>query len=334
MIDNIQTLRAIAAILVVAFHSVISAKIYNLSTDFFLNVDVWGAAGVDIFFIISGFIMVYIQLKKKKKPLEFIVDRAERIVPLYWFLTFGIASLLIIFPQAFRELQISIEYFLKSLFFISSYDGKHPILYVGWTLEYEMLFYLVFAISLFAKNLNVSVSISIIVLSFLVYLGLNDIVIEFIYGMLVGIIFSKIKIHFNNILILVAIVAGFSLLILNMDSKLPRSIIWGLPSLLIFLGFLYLKPIKNKILATLGNASYSIYLVQVFSIPVCYKIFSKIPEINIIFINELYVILCCAVSVISGVLLHFLIEKPIAKLIKKLKFKKSVAGRAQSNIAT
>ncbi|MDC4909074.1 hypothetical protein NQ998_18795, partial [Acinetobacter baumannii] len=81
-------------------------------------------------------------------------------------------------------------------------------------------------------------------------------------------------------------------------------------------------------------ASYSIYLVQVFSIPVCYKIFSKIPEINIIFINELYVILCCAVSVISGVLLHFVIEKPIAKLIKKLKFKKSVAGQTQSNIAT
>lgn len=328
MIDNIQTLRAIAAILVVAFHSVISAKIYNLSTDLFFNVDIWGAAGVDIFFIISGFIMVYIQRKKKKKPLEFIVDRAERIVPLYWFLTFGIASLLIVFPQAFRELQISTEYLLKSLFFISSYDGKHPILYVGWTLEYEMLFYLVFAASLFAKNLNVSVLISIIVLSILVYLGLNDIVIEFIYGMIVGIFFSKIKIHINNILILITIVLGFSLLISNMNSKLPRSIIWGLPSLLIFLGFIYLKPIKNKILATLGNASYSIYLVQVFSIPICYKIFSKLPEIHIIFINELYVILCCAVSVTSGVILHFIIEKPLTKFISTFSVKRKVVVKA------
>lgn len=334
MIDNIQTLRAIAAILVVAFHSVIAAKSYKLSTDFFLNVDIWGAAGVDIFFIISGFIMVYIQSKKKKKPFEFMADRAERIIPLYWVLTFGIASLLIILPQAFRELQISTEFFLKSLFFISYFDNIHPILYVGWTLEYEMLFYVIFAITLFAKNLNVSVLISVIALSILVYLGLNNIVIEFIYGMLAGLFFNKFKIQLSNKIVLIPIVSGFILLIVNINSHLPRSINWGIPSLLVFIGFLYLKPIKNKILTILGNASYSIYLVQVFSIPICYKVFSKLPILNILFINELYVIVCCGVSVISGVLLHLMIEKPLANLIKNIKSRNRASSKARQNVIT
>ena len=80
MISNIQILRAIAAILVVAFHTVLAAKSYNLPTEFFYKVDIWGAAGVDIFFIISGFIMVYIQINKKKKPLDFLKDRIESIL--------------------------------------------------------------------------------------------------------------------------------------------------------------------------------------------------------------------------------------------------------------
>ena len=148
MISNIQILRAIAAILVVAFHTVLAAKSYNLPTEFFYKVDIWGAAGVDIFFIISGFIMVYIQINKKKKPLDFLKDRIERIVPLYWFLTLFIAALLIVFPQAFRELSLSANHLINSLFFINYFNGDdHPLLYVGWTLEYEMLFYIVYYLS-------------------------------------------------------------------------------------------------------------------------------------------------------------------------------------------
>lgn len=327
MISNIQILRAIAAILVVAFHTVPAAKSYNFSTEFFYKVDIWGAAGVDIFFIISGFIMVYIQINKSKKPLDFIKDRVERIVPLYWFLTISISILLVIFPQAFRELKLSGEHIFNSLFFInflSEFD--YPILYVGWTLEYEMLFYIIFAFSLFFKNIKYSILTSILMLTIFVFYGLSSIVIEFIYGMLVGFFFKKIKI--NSIFCCIFILVGFYLLTVGWNKEIPRSLAWGLPSLLIFLGALYLNPIKNSLLATLGNASYSIYLVQVFSIPMCYKIFSKIGSLNFIYINEIYVIICIILSTIGGVLLHVAIEKPLAKIIKKIR-----QSRKSENIA-
>lgn len=319
MISNIQILRAIAAILVVAFHTVLAAKSYNLSTEFFYKVDIWGAAGVDIFFIISGFIMVYIQINKGKKPLDFLKDRVERIVPLYWFLTISIAALIIIFPQGFRALSLDINSLINSLFFINYLNGDgSPLLYVGWTLEYEMLFYIIFGLSIFLKNIKYSIFISIVTLAIMVFYGLNSIVIEFIYGMIFGLIFNKFKIYINSFLCLIFVLFGFFLLTIDWKGDFSRSLTWGVPSLLIFLGFLYLNPIKNSLLDILGNASYSIYLVQVFSIPICYKIFSKIGSLNFIYTNELYVISCIALSAIAGVLLHFIIEKPLTKLVKKL----------------
>ena len=318
MISNIQILRAIAAILVVAAHTVQAAKSYNLSTDFFYKVDIWGQAGVDIFFIISGFIMIYIQINKCKKPLDFLKDRIERIVPLYWFLTLFIAALLIVFPQAFRELSLSANHLINSLFFINYFNGDdHPLLYVGWTLEYEMLFYIVFAFSLFFKRIKYSILISILMLSTFVFYGLSSIVIEFIYGMLVGFFFNKFKI--NSIFSLIFMLVGFYLLTVNWFTDIPRVLTWGIPSLLIFLGFLYFKPVNSSLLEILGNASYSIYLVQVFSIPISYKIFSKIGSLNFIYMNEIYVIICMIISIIGGVLLHFTIEKPLARIIKKIR---------------
>lgn len=127
MISNIQILRAIAAILVVAFHAVPTAKSYQLSTDFFYKIDVWGSAGVDIFFVISGFIMIYIQNKKNKTPAEFMKDRIERIAPLYWFLTLSFSFLLFIFPSAFNVWAFDFKTLINSLFFINYLtSGNYP----------------------------------------------------------------------------------------------------------------------------------------------------------------------------------------------------------------
>lgn len=322
MISNIQILRAIAAILVVAFHTVPTAKSYNLSTDFFYKIDIWGAAGVDIFFVISGFIMVYIQINKKRKPLDFIKDRLERIVPLYWLLTISFSALLIILPNVFRVWTFDTTTLIKSLFFISYLkEGSNPLLFVGWTLEYEMLFYIIFGLSIFLKDIRYSIFISILTLSFMTIIGLNNIVMEFCYGMIMGLIFNKYKLKISKTICLTLITLGFYLLTLNWNEFIPRSLAWGIPSLLIFIGFLYLKPIKNSLLDLLGNASYSIYLVHVFSILICYRIFSKIGHINFKYTNELYVIICIIVSVIVGVLVHLIIEKRLIQLVKNLKRK-------------
>ena len=322
MISNIQTLRAIAAILVVAFHAIPTAKSYQLSTDFFYKIDIWGSAGVDIIFVISGFIMIYIQNKKNKTPVEFIKDRIERIVPLYWFLTLSFSALLLTFPSAFNVWTFDFKTLINSLFFINYLtSGNYPVLFVGWTLEYEMLFYLVFALSIFMKNIYYSAICCIISLIVMVFLGLSDIILEFCFGMLVGLLYSNTKLKINSFLCFISIALGFYFLTIDWNIELPRFIVWGLPSLFIFIGFLYLKPIKNIVLDTLGSASYSIYLVHVFVILISYRVFSKIGRIDISYINEIYVILSILASIFSGVLLHFIIEKPLAKLIHNFKMR-------------
>jgi len=320
MISNIQILRAIAAILVVAFHTVPTAKSYQLSTDFFYKVDSWGSAGVDIFFVISGFIMVYIQTNKNKSPINFLKDRIERIVPLYWFLTLSFSSLLFTFPHVFNVWSFDLNTLINSLFFMNYLtSGNYPVLFVGWTLEYEMLFYVIFGLSLFLNNINYSIFFSILSLIIMVYLGLSNIVIEFCYGMLVALLYNNLKIKINSLVCLIFIILGFYSLTIDWKVEIPRFIAWGLPSLLIFLGFLYLNPIKSKLLDTLGSASYSIYLVHVFSVLVSYRIFSKIGQVNFNYINEIYVILSILLSVLAGVLIHFIVEKPLARVIKKMK---------------
>lgn len=322
MITNIQILRAIAAIIVIAFHTVLAAEKYNLPTNFFYKVDFWGAAGVDIFFIISGFIMVYIQDKKKRNSVEFLMDRMERILPLYWTLALFISFLLIVFPQGFNELTLNFETFFKTLFFINFLSNETPLVYVGWTLEYEMLFYLVFGLSLLIKNQKFAFLVCIAILISMVFLGLNAIIVEFIYGMMIGLLFSKYRFTIKNKYCLIMIILGFSLLTIEWSKEISRSITWGLPSILIFIGALYLKPIKNKILELLGASSYSMYLVQVFSIPIFYKAISSISVFKIPQLAEVYVILCIVCSIIAGLLLYLLIEKPLSNVIYKLKTKK------------
>lgn len=260
--------------------------------------------------------MVYIQHRKNRTPVQFLKDRIERIAPLYWFLTLSMAVLLIILPSAFGERTFDLVFLVKSLFFVNFLSNLEPLLYVGWTLEYEMLFYLIFALSLFAKNEKASLLICATALSFLVMLGLNSIIIEFIFGMIIGYVFNNHKIQINNLICIAMIILGFGFLTINWNSDLSRSITWGIPSVLIFLGFLLSKPLKNKVFQSLGNASYSIYLVQVFSIPIFYKIIDKLaPDFS--YSAEIYIILCLIFTVIAGVALHLIIEKPLNYLIVK-----------------
>ena len=124
-IVSIQYLRAIAAISVVGSHTFWG----------------FGAEGVDLFFVISGFIMLYvIENNPNKSAFEFFADRYFRIAPMYYLSTFIIVLL------GFVDIK-SIHQVIQSLTFLKYYDS-HPLLEIGWTLEYEFIFYGLCALSL------------------------------------------------------------------------------------------------------------------------------------------------------------------------------------------
>lgn len=128
-IKNIQALRALAAVAVVIYH------IRTIGVGLF---------GVDIFFVISGFIICYITQRRAE---NFLLHRIFRIVPLYWAATLAIFVVGIIAPRLLQTDDASLVHLAKSLFFIPYQRPNglvQPVLFLGWTLNYEMFFYLVF----------------------------------------------------------------------------------------------------------------------------------------------------------------------------------------------
>ena len=196
---SIQALRAIAALLVFWGHA-INAVTAEVAGEF---PPLYGPFGVDLFFVISGFVMVYSSERlfgQPGAPTRFFVRRLARIVPLYWAAT----AILVWFVVPYA----STKAVLGSLFFTPRIPSEAPLLFVGWTLIFEMFFYTVFAIALFAqRRVAVVAGASVFLIAFTVLFGpapglsahapaasgiaylADSIIIEFMFGMVIALVY-------------------------------------------------------------------------------------------------------------------------------------------------
>ena len=151
-LNLLQVYRGIAAVLVVMVHVTIkSGERFNQVA--FLNLFGAGWSGVDYFFVLSGFIMVYVHrsaIGKKEQLKSFLVKRAVRIYPIYWIITLTVLCLFLVIPGfASNNQDLSLGKVIASLLLIPQKD--QPILEVGWTLIHEIYFYLLFSIAIWLK---------------------------------------------------------------------------------------------------------------------------------------------------------------------------------------
>ncbi|UCI23304.1 acyltransferase family protein [Mesorhizobium sp. B2-8-5] len=269
-IHSIQYLRGLAACAVVCFH---------VSEQFGGPFHV-GAAGVDVFFVISGFIMWVTTAGRPADPWRFMGRRITRIVPLYWIVTLLTAAGILIKPQFFYGHFFSMANFVGSLFFLPVLQegALHPIVIQGWTLCYEMMFYLVFTLVLFLGErwrfgVLVGALMAIVALHFVLPAGYahaftDPVVLEFAAGVVVG----RLWLQGTRLPLGVALamaVLGFLLLAASplFDADMARALRWGLPATLIVAGAVFAeraRPFKPAALPSfLGDASYSIYLWHV-----------------------------------------------------------------------
>lgn len=139
---SVQYLRAAAAVAVVFYHQFLSIPLVARSA----------YHGVDLFFVISGFIMVVITADRRVTPGRFLLDRVTRVAPLYW------SATLLAFALAAGGWPMwhpcpEVPLLVASLLFVPSlnpYGVVQPTLFLGWTLNVEMAFYLVYALALLA----------------------------------------------------------------------------------------------------------------------------------------------------------------------------------------
>jgi len=315
-ITNLQTLRAFAALNVVIFHCIGTSLAHGYALPVFGRLEGWGANGVDIFFVISGFVMVYTQWSRPRHPYNFALNRILRIAPIYWLLTLLYLLLTAFMPSSvINSTAAPPTYVLSSLLFMSGIVSQSwPLLYVGWTIEYEMAFYAIFAVSIYLKSPALRLFfLGIGILGLMIFLPYTAIALEFLFGALLGALYLRgVKIGYP------AIVGGIGACLLLATigfevSDIARPVIWGIPALLIVIAALYLPQTKQKFLTVLGDASYSIYLAQVFTITATYKVFSALGlKEN----GDLLMIVAVIRSTIRGLAAYYLLERPITRWIR------------------
>ena len=266
-LDSIQGLRGLAAVSVVLSHIA-----------FFRS----GAYGVDLFFIISGFIITYVT---KSNIDKFLLKRIIRIVPLYWLMTIFISIIALILPSILNSTTFKFTFLLKSLFFIPFDKNGYvePLLALGWTLNYEIFFYVIFWISaLITHRFRSYLAFFILILlscigqlidfnSVILNFYSSTILLEFGFGMMLAEFFmnrnytSKIK-KITYLLLLPILIFLF----LSPGKELGelRFATWGLGSALLFyLVVLYFNNLYlGGFLNWIGKISYSLYLTHIFVI--------------------------------------------------------------------
>src|SRR5262245_17640204 len=179
---EIQILRAVAALAVVVMHIGTELRYWGKATISWTDV---GNAGVDLFFVISGFIMVFIAWNRfghRDAPVDFFARRLIRIVPLYWLVTTGY-----VLAGSFPTRRIVTSYLFVPDF--STNAAPLPVVLQGWTLNFEMFFYLVLAVALLlprrAALTCVSALLAALVLVNVPYYG-QSVILEFVLGLWIG----------------------------------------------------------------------------------------------------------------------------------------------------
>ncbi len=298
---------------------------------------VWrnGESGVDIFFVISGFVMAVTLpglAKFEHKAWVFLQRRLVRIVPLYWIFTTLRLLRLEYAPPVGEQSAGSLWHIIASYLFIPAAGANGsvgPLLTVGWTLNYEMLFYLLFALAL-ALEIRPLVFL-LPTLGALALVGWHDhpswpavttlaspIVLEFLFGVVLAHFALQGRLPSARMGILLFL-AGFAAIVMIPPNSLPRSVFWGLPAAAIVTGAVAAEGAVGKglprWLLELGNASYAIYLVHLFVVSVCWLALLRLHQTGTVALVEM-IVLGVAGSAAAGVVVHRLIELPLMQRMR------------------
>ena len=328
----IQMLRGIAATMVVFVHIALQLKRLGYGA---YNAD-WMSSGVDIFFVISGFIMwVSVERRAGMTAGEFMRHRVIRIVPLYWLVTAGVLLICLVAPHLLRTTIFDAPHALASFLFIPARhpvvtDQFWPVLVPGWTLNFEMLFYVLFAIAIAGSNGSsrtrlalIAVLISGTVLAATALKGridvmnfyANPIIFEFLAGILVGILYLRGRVP-RSFAWLAVLAIGFFLLWYNEPLAMVSRGSSLIGATMVVMGALFAPPLPVPGLKAVGDASYSLYLTHVVTLAALSHMWRAaglqgLGEVS-------FAVAGVIASILGALICYRLLERPMTDGLKRL----------------
>lgn len=322
--DNIQILRAVAAITVVMSHAGQTSAVYTTSTSHLAGPSAWLNLGVDLFFVISGFVIYFTTEKAKMSAGEFAVRRLQRIVPLYWLLTIVFFACVMLLPGMKSSAFTDWPKFIASLAFVSGPSGFGlPVIYPGWTLEYEMAFYALTANALVVARRAPWAFVAVLLCA----AQLSHWFLSAATGPAVAFLTSRMTLSFLGGIIAgqwaingrPGKLEGFAFLLAALaaiaEDPLQRAVAVGLPSA--FVVYLAVRLGASKAhpwIVKLGDASYAIYLLHVFLIAIVGKVSQRLaPGFN----ADLLAVAMLFVPVLAGLALHQWVELPVGTFFNR-----------------
>lgn len=333
MCVQLQYIRAIAALLVVYFHAILQME--KLNPDAWITDYLFGKSGVDLFFVLSGFVMWITTSDKHQAVSDFWWKRVRRVVPLYWAVTLAAAFVALVVPQILKSTQFDVPHILASLAFLPWLNPSDPagemiapLIVPGWTLNYEMYFYFVFGLCLLVPVRHRIVAITALIGSVFIVANLapdstaarfygDTVIFEFVAGVILGRIY-KSGVSISAPVVAVALVLGFAVLLYNdyRGFDLPRLITIGIPAaaIIFFSTAIRIPDLKAwRWLRLLGDASYSIYLTHIFTLAGSRMVYPWV--IGTLQSDTLFVVLMMAMSTAVGLASYYLFEVPVGRYL-------------------
>jgi len=322
---GVQCLRAVAAFLVVAYHAV---EQWTTHVPGYHPGDYWpnGAAGVDIFFVISGLVMtisVQRNAGRANPAWTFSRDRLIRILPLYWIITTLKIAVVVATPALASRTTLDPFYVAGSYALLPVRDALgiiRPVLPVGWTLTYEMLFYILVATSLMVRlplsQVCVPALLAFAALTFVVPANgfVNTIAAEFIFGIAIGNAIPWLQSLRPAIGMAVGLIAFVLLLVAPVYSALARPLTWGIQAACIVAAVVSAEMfIRRRLpgwLLAAGSASYATYLTHGFVVPAVFILCVRSMPSDWAGLGAT-IIFSLVLSAIVGQATHHIIEQPL-----------------------
>jgi exopolysaccharide production protein ExoZ len=309
--------------------------------------------GVDLFFVISGYIMVYTSTGVTISPRKFMARRIIRIVPLYWAMTLFIVGVAVVAPSLVHATSTNLEELFKSLFFIpflKTNGEMHPALFVGWTLNFEMFFYLLFAATLFLRNELLRTVLVMLTLTAIMLWGMlahptdpvlkflaSPYLFNFVLGIAIGLATPYLpktapKGGLTGVLTIAAIGMACQLAGPVMFPHIGTPITCGLPSAVLIAALVVAERwgwrITSPTIILLGDATYAIYLTHPFVTAAMEKLTARLT-LNV-FENGICMIIAMAAAALVGILVHRYVETPLSNWARKVRLPGALpSGRPQ-----